>query len=98
PRQAFPGVTEEEELKKLRTGGVALEISGNTRKVREFVLETPEGQRLKTRAGSFGAGRTLILSQRSEEPLPENVLARVVIPVAPEEVAVPFRLEKVELP
>jgi hypothetical protein len=98
PRQAFPGVTEETEVAKLVASSVALEISGSTRKVREFVLETPEGKRIASRAGSFGAGRTLILSRRSDEPLPENVVAKVVIPVSPEEVKVPFRLEKVELP
>jgi hypothetical protein len=98
PRQAFPGVTEDVEVSKLLASVVALEIIGNTRQVREFLLETPEGKRIPTRAGSFGAGRTLILSQRSEEPLAENVVAKVVIPVAPEQVEVPFLLEKVELP
>lgn len=98
PRQAFPGVTEETELARLKSSVVALEISGNTRKIRDFVLETPEGKEVLSRAGSFGAGRTLILSRRSEEPLPENVIAKVLIPVSPEVVPVSFRLEKVELP
>lgn len=98
PRQAFPGVTEEAELAKLSVSVVALEISGSSGKVREFVLESPDGKKILSRAGSFGAGRTLLLSRRSDEPLPEDVVARVLIPVSPEEVKVPFRLEKVELP
>jgi hypothetical protein len=98
PRQAFPGIREEAELKKLQAEAVALEISGNTRKVRAFVLETAQGQTLKTRAGSFGAGRVLTLSQRSEEALPPDTKANVLIPISPEDVLVPFHLKNISLP
>jgi hypothetical protein len=98
PRQAFPGLTDEAEVAKLLTSSVAIEFTGETKKVRSFILETLEGKPIRTFAGSFGAGRTLILSQRASEPLPVDVVAKILIPVAPEEISVPFKLENVVLP
>lgn len=98
PRQAFPGIKDEVEVLKLLGSSVAFEVTGNTRKINSFILETAEGKKISTMAGSFGAGRTLLLSQRSTEPLPLDVVAKILIPVAPEIITVPFRFENLALP
>lgn len=98
PRQAFPGLKDELEVAKLLASSVAFEVTGNTRKINSFLLETAEGKKIPTMAGSFGAGRMLLLSQRSTEPLPPDVVAKILIPVAPELITVPFRFENLMLP
>ncbi|NJK92106.1 MAG: hypothetical protein HC904_09935 [Blastochloris sp.] len=98
PRQAFPGLSDPLELTKLEESCVAVEIIGDIRKVREILLETPEGEAIPSRSSSFGAGRTLILALRAEQALPEKVVAKILIPVAPQSLRVPFRLENVSLP
>ncbi|MDX6766891.1 MAG: hypothetical protein SFU85_08880 [Candidatus Methylacidiphilales bacterium] len=98
PAQSRPGSIAAEDAAELRDHSVSVRFGGKIDKVLKVELETADGKTLPTRSTSFGTGRSLLLTVSSDDLLPPDTRAKIIIPIAPEEKVVPFSLKNIPLP
>ncbi len=98
PRHAHPGVTDEEEIKRLMKTNLCIEVTGAAKKIRDMELIDPQFQVIPSRSRTYGSSRSAIWICSADHPLPEDTAIRLSIPIDPTEHTIQLDLKDIPLP
>lgn len=98
PRHAHPGVTEEEEIKRLMKTNLCVEVTGAANKIRGMELIDPQFNIIPSRSRTYGSSRRAIWICAADEPLPNDAAIRLSIPIDPTGHKIEFNLKDIPLP
>jgi hypothetical protein len=98
PRHAHPGVTDEDEIKRLMKTNLCIEVTGAANKIRGMELVDSQFKVIPSRSRHFGSATSAIWICSADQPLPEDTAIRLSIPIDPTEHKIEFKIEDIPLP